>query len=86
MEIKKSGKELLTAFAESRLKEHEQELQTRYQGPALASQSEKAEAYQKHAKLFKSELIDKLVELKEKYNQEAGEMEVVVNKFVKRLG
>lgn len=85
MENKKSGKELLTAFAESRLNEHQQELQTNYQERGLSSESEKAEAYKEHAKLFKSELNDKLLELKENYNKEAGEMEEVVKKFSEKL-
>ncbi len=85
MESEKTGSELLTEFAEKRLKEHQQELQTNYQERGFASDSEKAEAYAKHEKLFKSELNNKLMELKEKYNKQASDMEAVVMKFSGKL-
>ncbi len=85
MENNKTGKELLTAFAESRLNEHQQELQTNYQERGLSDESEKAKAYKEHAKLFKSELVNKLLELKENYNKEAGEMEAVIKQFSEKL-
>lgn len=85
MKNEKSGKELLSEFAEQQLKEHQQELKTNYQGRELASTGEKTKAYSKHAKLFQSELNIKLNELKENYQDEVSEMEEVVKKFSAKL-
>lgn len=85
MKNEKSGKELLSEFAEQQLKEHQQELQTNYQGRELASTGEKTKAYSEHAKLFQSELNIKLNELKENYQDEVSEMEEMVKKFSAKL-
>ncbi len=61
--------EIFRHYAEEELKNHTQELQTRYQNRELASEDLKQEAFEKHREIYNKELSDKIGELLTENNQ-----------------
>ncbi len=60
---KKNSNHDLREFAEQRLKEHIEELNTHYQGKTMPSKDEKTKAFETHYNMFSAELEEKNKEL-----------------------
>lgn len=61
--------EIYRHFAENELKNHAQELNTRYQNRELASNDLKLQALSEHQQIFQKELEDKIEEIITEENQ-----------------
>ncbi len=64
----KVNKHALLEFAEQRLDEHIAELNTHYEGRAMASDDEKKKAFETHYNMFTAELEEKSKELGDEEN------------------
>jgi hypothetical protein len=85
MENKSNAKQVFHQYAEKRLKEHFQELETRYQNQKLASEELKQEAYKEHQKLYSKELDEKIQMLLQGNKELKHEMEDLKQTYVTKL-
>lgn len=86
MEKKSNEVEVFHQFAEDRLKNHFEELKTRYQNEKLASAELKQQAYKEHQEIFSKELDEKIQSLNKENNAWLkGELENLKHVYITKL-
>jgi hypothetical protein len=77
--------EVFHQYAEDKLKDHFEELKTRYENEKLASKELKQQAFNKHQKLYSKELDEKMQSLSHDNNELKQEMENLKHTYVTKL-
>jgi hypothetical protein len=77
--------EVFHQYAEDKLKDHFEELKTRYENEKLASKELKQQAFNKHRKLYSKELDEKMQSLSHDNNELKQEMENLKHTYVTKL-
>jgi len=77
--------EVFHQYAEDKLKDHFEELKTRYGNEKLASKELKQQAFNKHQKLYSKELDEKMQSLSHDNNELKQEMENLKHTYVTKL-
>ncbi len=77
--------EVFHQYAEDKLKDHFEELKTRYEKEKLASKELKQQAFNKHRKLYSKELDEKMQSLSYDNNELKQEMENLKHTYVTKL-
>jgi hypothetical protein len=77
--------EVFHQYAEDKLKDHFEELKTRYENEKLASKELKQQAFNKHRKLYSKELDEKMQSLSYDNNELKQEMENLKHTYVTKL-
>lgn len=72
-------------YAEDKLKDHFEELKTRYENEKLASKELKQQAFNEHQKLYSKELNEKMQSLSHDNNELKQEMENLKHTYVTKL-
>ena len=77
--------EVFHQYAEDKLKDHFEELKTRYENEKLASEGLKQQAFIEHQKLYSKELNEKMQSLSHDNNELKQEMENLKHTYVIKL-
>jgi len=77
--------EVFHQYAEDKLKDHFEELKTRYENEKLASKELKQQAFNKHQKLYSKELDEKMQSLSHNNNELKQKMENLKHTYVTKL-
>ena len=77
--------EVFHQYAEDKLKDHFEELKSRYENEKLASEELKQQAFSEHQKLYSKELDEKMQSLSHGSNELKQEMENVKQTYVIKL-
>ena len=77
--------EVFHQYGEDKLKDHFEELKTRYENEKLASKELKQQAFNKHQKLYSKELDEKMQSLSHDNNELKQEMENLKHTYVTKL-
>lgn len=72
-------------YAENKLKDHFEELKTRYENEKLASEELKQKAYEEHQQLYSKELDEKMKSLSHDNNLLKRKMEDLKQTYVTKL-
>ena len=85
MENKTNTIQVFHQYAEDKLKDHFEELKTRYENEKLASMELKQQAFSEHQQLYSKELDEKMQSLSHGNNELKHEMENVKQTYVTKL-
>jgi len=85
MESKTNAIEVFHQFAEDKLKDHFEELKTRYENEKLASEELKRQAFIEHQKLYSKELDEKMRSLSNGNDELKHKMEDLKQTYVTKL-
>jgi len=85
MENKTNSIENFRQYAEDRLKDHIEELKTKYQNEELGSNQVRQQAYTAHQKIYSRELEEKIQALSKEDNEAKQKMENMKDNYVTKL-
>jgi len=85
MENKSNAIQVFHQYAEDKLKDHFEELKTRYENEKLASDELKQQAFDEHQKLYSKELDEKMQSLSHEDKELKHEMENLKETYVTKL-